>query len=160
MNTRTLMLSTLIVIGVGAPAQQNKIGPDGNPVPIPVTEDRYHRLLVQNQFVRVFAVELPPQKATPLHQHPYDFMVITLTDGDLESARGINTSFMTYDLHRGDMRFVHGPIVHRMRNPEGLGTQRNITVEIIKNSEQPYSYPATLQDLMDYDVVPPPLDSR
>lgn len=157
---RQLIVCTLLLAGLNLFAQQNKIGPDGNPIPIAVTEDRYHRLLLQNQFARVFAVELPPQKATLLHQHPYDFMVISLTDGDVESARGILSSFMTNDTYRGDVRFSHGPIAHRLRNPEGLGAYRNLTVEIIKNSEQPYSYPATLQELMDYDVVPPPLDSR
>jgi hypothetical protein len=150
----------LLLIGLNSLAQQNKVGPDGNPVPVAVEQDRYHRLLLQNPFVRVFAVELPPQKATLLHQHPYDFMVISLTDGDIESARGIHASFMTSDAYRGDVRFTHGPIAHRLRNPEGLGVYRNLTVEIIKNSEQPYSYPATLERLQDFDVVPPPVDNR
>lgn len=158
--SRRLAIWVLLLGGLNVFAQQNKIGPDGNPVPIAVAEDRYHRLLLQNQFVRVFAVEIQPQKATLLHQHPYDFMVISLTDGDVESARGIHSSLMTNDTYRGDVRFSHGPIAHRLRNPEGLGAYRNLTVEIIKNSEQPYSYPATLQELMDYDVVPPPLDSH
>jgi hypothetical protein len=87
-------------------------------------------------------------------------MVITLTDGDLESARGIGTSLMTNYFHRGEVRFVHGPIVHRLRNPEGLGTHRNITVEMLKGSEQPYNYPSTPQSRQDYDVVPPPVDSH
>lgn len=158
--SRQLAIWVLLLVGLNVFAQQNKVGPDGNPVPIAVQEDRYHRLLLQNQFVRVFAVEIQPQKATLLHQHPYDFMVISLTDGDVESARGIHASFMTFDAYRGDVRFTHGPIAHRLRNPEGLGTYRNFTVEIIKNSEQPYTYPATLEYAMDYDVVPPPTDSR
>lgn len=158
-NTLSIIVIVLLSYLTSA-AQQNKIGPDGNPVPIAVTEDRYHRPLLQNQFVRIFAVEIPPQKATLLHQHPYDFMVISLTDGDVESARGIHSSFLTNDAYRGDVRFAHGPIAHRLRNPEGLGTYRNYTVEIIKNSEQPYSYPATLESLQDFDVVPPPVDSQ
>jgi quercetin dioxygenase-like cupin family protein len=154
------VLSTLLLVSVVVLAQQDKIGPDGNPVPVAVTEDPYHHLLFENRFARVFRVELPPQKATLLHKHPYDFMMITLADGDVESAHGIGTSLMTYDLHRGDARFVHGPIVHRMRNPEGVLTHRNITVEILRNSEQPYNYPSTRAGRRDYDVVPPPVDSH
>jgi len=158
-KNRISVLSAVLLVSVVVLGQQNKVGPDGNPVPVPVTEDKYHSLLFENQFARVFRVELPPQKATLLHKHPYDYMIITLSDGDIESARGI-ASFMTYIFPRGDVRFMHGPINHQLRNPEGMITHRNITVEIRRNSEQPYAYPATIESLQDYDVVPPPLDHR
>ncbi len=138
---------------------QNKIGVDGNPIPVPIAEEPYHRLVLENSDVRVFAVELPPLKTTLLHQHDYDYVVVTLTDGAVTSGHNGMAPEAGHNYTKGDTRFLHGHIAMQFRNDETAVTHRDITVEIKKKTRQPYDYFKSDYYSNDYDIVPPPLDS-
>ncbi len=154
---RALLLLLAGGLSLLALAPQNPIGPDGKPVPVALTDDPYHSLLFENDHARVLEVAIPPQKTTLLHKHDYDFVAVELTDIDFEFAlRGF--SLITWQNRLGDVRFTHGPTTHQMRNPEGFGTYRNITVEIRKDSKQPNRYPYTESSVADYDALPLPLE--
>jgi ribosomal protein L25 (general stress protein Ctc) len=151
------LLLFVCALSLPAFAPQNPIGPEGKPVPVPLTEDPYHKLLFENEHARVFEVAIPAQKTTLLHKHDGDFVSVELTDIDFEFAfRGF--SLMTWRNQFGDVRFTHGPTTHQMRNPEGLATYRNITVEVRKPSTQPYRYPYTGSSVADYDALPLPVE--
>jgi len=138
---------------------QNKIGVDGNPIPLPVAEEPYHHLVVENSYARIFAVELPAQKSTALYKHDYDYVIVTLTDGIVENGHNGAAAVIGHNYTKGDTRFFHGPATHQVHNSEGAVTHRDITVEIKKKTRQPYDYFKSDYYSNDYDIVPPPLDS-
>ena len=144
-------------LSLRAVAPQNPIGPDGKPVPVALTDDPYHSLLFENDYARVLEVAIPPQKTTLLHKHDHDFVTVELSDADVQFAFS-GYALITRPAQLGDARFTHGPTVHHMRNPEGFNTYRNITVEIRKNSKQPYNYPLTGSSVADYNMLPVPVE--
>jgi hypothetical protein len=137
---------------------QNKVGVDGKPIPVPMTDEPYHHLVLENTDVRVFAVELPPLKTTLLHQHDYDYVVATLTDGVVTSGQNGMAPEAGHNYTKGDTRFFHGHIAMQFRNDETAVTHRHITVEIKKKTRQPHDYFQSDYYSRDYDVVPPPVD--
>jgi quercetin dioxygenase-like cupin family protein len=148
----------MLVLGASSAWAQNKVSADGNPVPVPIAEEPHHHLVMENSYVRVFAVELPPQKSTELHQHDYDYVIVTLTDGIVESGRNGKSPVIAHNYTKGDTRYFHGPATRLFRNSEGATTHRDITVEIKRKSDQPYGYFRSDELSADYSVVPPPLD--
>ncbi len=45
-----------------------------------------HRLVLDNEEVRVFAVEIPSGKQSDMHWHEYDFLLIPLSDGEISET--------------------------------------------------------------------------
>jgi hypothetical protein len=156
-----LLRALLMLLCCGLPlpafAPQNPMGPEGKPVPVALTEDPYHKLLFENEHARVFEVAIPAQKTTLLHKHDGDFVTIELVESDVQFAFD-GYALLTRPNQLGDVRFTHGPRSHQLRNPEGLATYRNVTVEIRKDSKQPYSYPRTEASILDYNMLPLPVE--
>lgn len=137
---------------------QNKIDSQGNPIPVPITEEPYHHLVLENSYVRVFAVELPPLKTTLIHQHDYDYVFVILTDGAI--ATGVNGTApeVGHNYGKGDTRYFHGGVKTQFRNVETAVAHRHITVEIKKKTRQPYDYSLSDYYSRDYGIVPPPVE--
>ncbi len=140
-----------------AVAPQNPIGPDGKPVPVALTDDPYHSLLLENDYARVFEVAIPLQKTTLLHRHGHDYVSVELADTEVQFAFG-GTALLTRPVQAGDLRFTYGPNVHQMRNPEGFTKYRNLTVEILKSSRQTPVHPWPAGSIGDYTMLPIPVE--
>ncbi len=156
------LLRALLLLLVGgltllAITPQNPIGPDGKPVPVALTDDPYHSLLFENDHARVLEVAIPPQKTTLLHKHAHDFVTVELADADVQVAFS-GYSLITRPVQLGDVRFTHGPSVHQMRNPEGFNTYRNVTVEVLRSSNQPYSGETAEARVFNYNMLPLPVE--
>src|SRR6202030_161008 len=54
---------------------QNSTAPQG---PVPISEEPHHRLVLQNDFARVYNVTVPPLDTTFLHQHDVPYIYVTL----------------------------------------------------------------------------------
>src|SRR5689334_19439930 len=46
--------------------------------PVPISEEPHHRLVLQNDFTRVYDVTVPPLDTTLLHQHDLPYLYVTL----------------------------------------------------------------------------------
>src|SRR5438270_218906 len=59
------------------------------PAAVPLTEEPSHHLFLQNEYVRVFKVEVAPHESTLMHQHDHDYVFVTLGDSQvLNAVRG------------------------------------------------------------------------
>jgi hypothetical protein len=60
---------------------------DGNAQsePVPITSEPVHRLVFQNEYTRVFYVEVLIGKQTLLHEHKNDYVFVTIRDSDVEN---------------------------------------------------------------------------
>ena len=109
-----------------APSQPNSAAPQGS---VPISEEPHHRLVLQNDFTRVYNVMVPPLDATLLHQHDFPYLYIVLGPADI-----INAIVGKLELHQtlqdGEIHFSPGHFAHIARTDAGLPFH-NITVELI-----------------------------
>ncbi len=99
-------------------------------VPVEITAEPFHHLVLKNRKVRVFAVEVPPKAATLLHRHRSDYVFVTLGESVVRNERqGEKPAELR--LNDGDVRFSKGGFAHIARNL-GDSPFRNVTLEVRK----------------------------
>jgi quercetin dioxygenase-like cupin family protein len=121
----------LLALGmcVSAAAQN---GPSKAPAPavVEITAEPSHHLVLKNQTVRVFYVEVAPQAATRMHRHRHDYVFVTLGDSEVRNERqGQKPAELR--LADGDVRFTKGGFAHVARNLADAPF-RNLTIEVLK----------------------------
>ena len=100
---------------------------------VEITAEPLHHLVLENEYVRAFYVEVPVREATLLHRHRHDYIYVTLgnahVSNEVEGKQPIDVK-----LSDGDTRLVPGGFVHVTRN---IGEQpfRNVTIELLKDED-------------------------
>jgi len=106
--------------------------------PVDMADDPTHTLLLENAAMRAFAVAIPRLGESKLHRHDRDYIVISLTDGEV-SHHIPGTHPVEQPQQTEDVNYVHRqPFAHTMRNEE-ITTYRNLTVEIMQRDQSAYS---------------------
>ena len=96
---------------------------------VPITSEPSHHLVISNQYVRVFEVEVPPKAETLYHQHDYDYLYVAIGDADVSSVR-LNEKPVEVKLKDGDVELAKGPFAHKALNNEDRPF-RNVTIELL-----------------------------
>jgi quercetin dioxygenase-like cupin family protein len=96
---------------------------------VPVTEEPSHHRILENQYVRVLNVIVPPHGETLIHRHDYDYVFVTLGDSKVSNER-VNEKPTELILKDGETRFTPGGFAHRARNLADTPFH-NITVEFL-----------------------------
>ncbi|MFY9978143.1 MAG: hypothetical protein WAK22_07915, partial [Candidatus Sulfotelmatobacter sp.] len=98
---------------------------------VEITNEPHHHLTFENQYVRVFNVQVDPNTQTETHLHRHDYISITLGDAEI-SNDVVSKPTVTTKLPDGDVRFVSGGFAHYVRD---LGPQpfRNVTIELLQD---------------------------
>jgi quercetin dioxygenase-like cupin family protein len=94
-----------------------------------------HKLVFENEYVRVFSVEVPPHSETKIHQHDRDYIFFTLGDSDVESVR-VNEQPVHLQLKDGESRWTKGGFAHRAKNLSNKPF-RNLTIELKQSVGKP-----------------------
>ena len=71
-------------------------------------DESHHHLLLSNEKVRVFAVDLGAHESTPLMRHDHNYLVITLADSEVASWAEGQAGVITYRYDQNDIRFFFG----------------------------------------------------
>lgn len=102
---------------------------------MPVGEEPYHKLVLENRKVRVFRVEVPGQGATGLHQHDRDYLAVFLGDSRLTTeVQGKPAERVA--AHAGDVHLTKGGFAHVARNE--LDTPfRALAIELLQTQDEP-----------------------
>jgi quercetin dioxygenase-like cupin family protein len=106
----------------------------GQPVSdVEITAEPHHHLALENQYVRVFKVDVPPHESTLMHRHRHDYVFVTLGASEVENDVEGKPS-ATLKLQDGEARFTPGNFAHIARN---LGSTpfRNVTIEFIQDEK-------------------------
>jgi quercetin dioxygenase-like cupin family protein len=122
---RRLLPSLLLIALLTALAQ--------TPPEVEITAEPSHHLVLENEYVRVFQVELAPHAATLMHRHRHDYFFVTLGDSHISNeVEGKAPADLA--LADGETRFTPGNFAHIARN---LSTQpfRNVTIELLQDEE-------------------------
>ena len=108
---------------------------------VELTAEPSHHFALQNEYVRIFKVEVAPHASTLLHRHGHDYIFVTLGDADLTNAVADQPP-AELKLKDGEVRFSAAPLVHRAIN-NGATPFRNVTVELLQPNR---SYKPTEED--------------
>jgi quercetin dioxygenase-like cupin family protein len=100
---------------------------------IEITAEPNHHLLLENQFVRVFKVELAPHAAMIVHSHRHDYFFVSLGESHIENdVVGKSPALRTF--RDGETFFVPGDFAHTAKNLADQ-TFRVVAVELLQNDQ-------------------------
>ncbi len=102
------------------------------PREVPVAQEPSHHLVLENQYMRTYLVEVPPGKATLLHRHDNDYVFVVLGDAHI-SNEVFGQPPREQQVKDGDVNFAPGGFAHVARNL-GPAPFRNVTIEVLRKS--------------------------
>jgi quercetin dioxygenase-like cupin family protein len=97
---------------------------------VPVDKEPDHHLVLENEFTKVYFVEVPVGKQTLSHGHINDYVFVTTGDSDVEN-RPEGKEPTRLQLKDGETRFVKAPLVHVAKDLANTPF-RNVTILILK----------------------------
>ncbi len=100
---------------------------------VEITSEPSHHLALENEYVRVFKVEVAPHAATLMHRHRHDYVFVTLgasaVSNEVEGKPPV-----ALKLQDGETRFTPGNFAHIARNLADTPF-RNVTIELLRGEE-------------------------
>jgi hypothetical protein len=96
---------------------------------VPITSEPDHHLVISNDYVRVFKVEVPPKADTLYHQHNYDYLYVAIGDADVTSTR-LHEKPIEVKLKDGEVELSKAPFAHKATNNSDQPF-RNLTIEVL-----------------------------
>jgi hypothetical protein len=117
-------------------------------VPVPVREEPRHHVALQNQYIRLLDVRLPPGDTTFFHIHeiPSLFVILskTVTASQVKGENWIQGTFTSEPGHAWYNDFKNGQLIHRVSNVDTVPFHV-MDIEILsnynKNTDQISSFP-------------------
>ena len=103
------------------------------PGEVEITNEGHHHLVLENKYVRVFSVEVPPHSATLMHRHRHDYIFVTLGASDVESDPAGKPP-VHLKLQDGETEFAPGNFAHIAKNLADTPF-RNVTIEFLQDEE-------------------------
>jgi quercetin dioxygenase-like cupin family protein len=123
MKSRYLLCATLLAAFLWAQSTPE----------VEITNEAHHHLALENEFVRVFQVEVASQQATLMHWHRHDYVYVTLGAADVSNeVKGKPAAEVK--LQDGETRFSAAPFAHLARNLASTPF-RNVTVELLQDEK-------------------------
>ena len=112
------------------------------PEPMPLARgdvpgEPHHHLKIENEYVRVYYVEVPPHDETQLHQHDHDYLFVTLGDSSVINAVRDKPEVHLV-LKDGETHFTRGNFAHVARNLADAPF-RNVTIELLHPQVKPHN---------------------
>jgi quercetin dioxygenase-like cupin family protein len=114
--------AVLLLVAVLTPAAQ---------APVAVADEPRHHLKFENQYVRVFDVQVPPGDTTLFHVHSNDYLFVSIGSATLK-AELMGAQPADLIVKDGECRYSKAPITHRVTNV-GKDLFRNITIEVLNS---------------------------
>ena len=110
------------------------------PNEVEITNEGHHHQVLENDFVRVFKVEVGPHDATLMHRHRHDYLYISLGPADV-SNEVEGKSPAQLKLQDGQTGFLAANFAHIARNLASTPF-RNVTIELVQDGKARTTPPA------------------
>lgn len=137
MRFRTI-IPALLLATIGLQAQT------AAPAEVEITAEPHHHLVLENEYVRAFKVEVAPHDATLMHRHRHDYVFVSLGDADISNeVAGKPPVHIT--LKDGEVRAADGDFAHIARNLASTPF-RNVAVEFLQDKKAKQSPPPKWDD--------------
>ncbi len=100
---------------------------------VEITNEAHHHLAFENEFVRVFQVEVAPHESTLMHWHRHDYVFVTMGASDVSNqVKGKPPAELK--LQDGETRFSPATFAHIASNLAATPF-RNVTVELMQDEK-------------------------
>jgi quercetin dioxygenase-like cupin family protein len=104
---------------------------------VELSAEPHHHLTLENKYVRVYNVEVPPHTDTLMHWHRHDYIYVTL--GPTEVVNEVKDKPpATIKLQDGETHFSPAPFAHIASNRTDQPF-RNVTIEIVDDESLRHS---------------------
>ena len=100
---------------------------------VEITSEPSHHLALENEYIRVFKVEVAPHASTLMHHHRHDYVFVTLGDAHV-SNEVEGKPPVDLKLADGEIRFVAGNFAHVAKNFSDQSF-RNVTIELMQDEK-------------------------
>jgi quercetin dioxygenase-like cupin family protein len=100
---------------------------------VEITNEAHHHFAFENEYVRVFKVEVAPHDATLMHRHRHDYIFVTVGASDV-SNEVEGKPPVELKLQDGETHFLPGNFAHIARNL-AASPFRNVTIELLKDKK-------------------------
>jgi quercetin dioxygenase-like cupin family protein len=94
---------------------------------VELSAEPHHHLTLENKYVRVYNVEVPPHSDTLMHWHRHDYISINFAAEIVNAVK--DKPPLTIKLEDGETKFSPAPFAHIVRNQTDQPF-RNVTVEM------------------------------
>jgi quercetin dioxygenase-like cupin family protein len=98
---------------------------------VEITSEASHHFFLENEFIRVFKVEVAPHASTLMHRYRHDYVFVTLGDAHVSNEVKRKPP-VDLKLTDGETRFVAGNFAHVAKNLSDLPF-RNVTIELMQD---------------------------
>jgi beta-alanine degradation protein BauB len=132
MRSHALVVVFSLVIPMAAFSQKSA-PKQPSPQAVEITAEPHHHLVLENEYVRVFSVEVAPKDATLLHRHRHDYVFVNLGNAEISNEVEGKAS-VKVTLQDGEAKFSQGDFAHIARNL-GATPFRNIAVEFLQDAK-------------------------
>jgi quercetin dioxygenase-like cupin family protein len=106
---------------------------------VEIAAEPNHHLALENPYVRVFKVHVPPGGATLVHYHRHDYVSVNLGPAELlNQVEGKPP--VRVQLEDGQTAFTEGNFAHSVRDL-GATSFRNVTIELLEDAKARQSPP-------------------
>lgn len=100
---------------------------------VPIEQEPRHHLIIENEFVRAFSVEIALHDRTLCHHHPHEYLLYVVGDGEIVSAaRDEEPKKLSY--RDGECELLEAGMVHVVENLSD-GPFRNVVVELLPGTD-------------------------
>jgi quercetin dioxygenase-like cupin family protein len=129
----TFSVTLLLTVAASTPAPE-----------VDMTAEPLHHLALQNQYVRVFQVEVAPHSATLMHRHAHDYVFVSIGAAQV-SNEVAGKPPVVLNLRDGEVRAADGGFAHIARNI-GAAPFRAVAVEFLQDDKAHATPPAKWDD--------------
>ena len=98
--------------------------------PVEITSEPHHHQVLDNLFVRVFAVSVDPGASTLMHHHGHNYLGISIGDAQFTNTKE-GAQPVAATLKDGDVRYSAAPLNHAITNTASTPF-RNVTIELLQ----------------------------
>lgn len=150
------MLRALLFLAFAAPAFAQSASVD-------LQDEPHYKLLLQNEFVKVWKLDVPGRDQTRSHRHRYDYLTVALRDADISHSIyapqvSVGEAMVSRNIHQGEIWYMHGGYAHFVRNNAGLDPVQEIDIEILQIAYSGNPYKDVIDDYFDAQQVSTPVD--
>jgi hypothetical protein len=107
------------------------------PTAVPIPQEPHHHLVLENEYVRVFRVSVPPHESTLLHQHDVPYLYVALGAADVINAVQGRPEVRLV-MADGQLGYSPGHFAHIARN-ESATPFNNVTIELLRPQGEPHN---------------------
>lgn len=134
MNSRQALIAAALYFPLACYPQETGI--------LPLESEPHHRLVLHNEYVNVYSVEVQPHDFVRLHKHKADAISIMLSNSEI-TVHAPGKPDLHQKVANGQLRLQFAGYVHST-SIDGDSTYRNVTVELLVPQQSPQNFCAAV----------------